>query len=135
KYQELAEVQESKCCRTELLEPQKLPTPPPPTLFETEPNEVSLFHCYTILPFQNPEEEITIHHVADAPTFVKEPATANGLASPLAGFGPTAQEVVNQPQARLGITASLFFLFLNAIVCWLMFWYYSSKNLTLSALD
>ncbi|KAG6875461.1 hypothetical protein C0992_003755 [Termitomyces sp. T32_za158] len=135
KYQELAEVQESKCRRTELLEPQRLPTPPPPTLFETEPNEVGLFRRYTVLPSQDPEEENTIHHVADAPTFVKEPATADCLASPLAGFGPTAQEVVDQPQARPGITASLFFPFLNATVCQLMFWYYSLKNLTLSALD
>ncbi|KAG5349162.1 hypothetical protein C0989_005495 [Termitomyces sp. Mn162] len=93
-YQDLTEVCESKHCHTEQLEPQKLPTPPPPALFETDPNEVGLFCCYTVLLSQDPDQELTIHHVGDAPTFVQE-TTVNGSASPLAGFGPTAQEVVD----------------------------------------
>ncbi|KAG5729839.1 hypothetical protein E4T56_gene10349 [Termitomyces sp. T112] len=55
---------------------EKLPTPPPPALFETDPNEVGLFCCYTVLPSQDPDQELTIHHVGDAPTFVQETTAA-----------------------------------------------------------
>ncbi|KAG6870064.1 hypothetical protein C0992_001138, partial [Termitomyces sp. T32_za158] len=52
---------------------------------------------------------------------------------PLAGFGPTAKEVVEQPQVNA--KAAFFYPFLNASVFRLMMWYYAAKSLTLATLD
>ncbi|KAH0590079.1 hypothetical protein H2248_000255 [Termitomyces sp. 'cryptogamus'] len=113
-YQQLEEVQKSKHHCTEQSEPQRLPTPLPPSLFESEPNA-----------------ELTIYHVADAPTFVHETAAKDSV-SPLAGFGPTAQELVDQPP---GYYTKLLLSLSECNNFPIMSWYYSSKNLSLGALD
>jgi hypothetical protein len=58
-------------------------------LIETEEDLMGLFRRYTVLPSTDPDLHITVHHVADAPTFMKE-LPADALHNPLTGFGPHA---------------------------------------------
>ncbi|KAG6848475.1 hypothetical protein H0H93_016682 [Arthromyces matolae] len=107
------------------LEPStRLPEPQP---FETEIDEMGLFRRYKIPPSRNPDHHFTIHHVSDAPTFIRE----TEVRSPLSGYGPTAQEIQDSPED----STNLFFPFLNGSVFRLMTWYYSAKKLTLSTLN
>jgi hypothetical protein len=41
-------------------------------LIETEEDAMGLFRRYTVLPSTDPDQYLTIHHVSDAPTFVKD---------------------------------------------------------------
>ncbi|KAG6874437.1 hypothetical protein C0992_007737 [Termitomyces sp. T32_za158] len=107
-----------------------LQPPPQPDPLETEPDEIGLFRRYKIPPSRDPDQAITIHHVADAPTFVREHVNEEP-SNPLAGFGPTAKEIGEQANT----STTIFFPFLNSSVFRLMSWFYSSKNLTLTTLD
>ncbi|KAG6819019.1 hypothetical protein H0H93_016314, partial [Arthromyces matolae] len=130
-YDRLAEVQQQKRRRLDSpLPPQHVTPNAQPEPLETVPNENGLFRRYNIAPSRDPDEELTIYHVADAPGFIRD---GNDMTDPLSGFGPTAQEVARS--SNEGSRASTFFPFLNASVFRLMSWFYSSKNLTLAALD
>jgi len=59
---------------------------------ETEVNPMGLFWCYTVLPSTDPNQYITIHHVADASTFVREGALMH-TNNPLTEFGPQTVNV------------------------------------------
>ncbi|KAG6809456.1 hypothetical protein H0H92_016160 [Tricholoma furcatifolium] len=108
--------------------PETPPTPPEPV--ETEPNEMGLFRRYQVPPTRDPDEDLTIHHVADAPTFIRDPET-DRVQDPLNVFGPTAHKIAENSMS----SARLFYPFLNISVFRLMSWFYSSKKLTLAALD
>ncbi|KAG6884335.1 hypothetical protein C0992_006502, partial [Termitomyces sp. T32_za158] len=133
-YSRLEEVRMSKRRRAEEVPEPSIPSSPIQQplaeLLETEPNEMGLFRRYRVLPSQDPDEDITIYHVADAPTFVHEILEGQAL-DPLAAFGPTAKEIGAQSDE----STSHFFPFLNASVFRLMSWFYSSKKLTLATLD
>jgi hypothetical protein len=61
-------------------------------IIETEINYMGLFRCYTTLPSTDPDQYITIHHVADAPTFVWEGDLMH-TRNPLTEFGPQTANV------------------------------------------
>ncbi|KAG6913513.1 hypothetical protein DXG01_006243, partial [Tephrocybe rancida] len=132
-YSRLDEFRQNKRRRVEHEQDEPLNPPIAPLQadpLETEPNEMGLFRRYQVPPSRDPDEELTIHHVADAPTFIRESAAADA-SDPLAGFGPTAREVTEQTTA----SSRPFFPFLNISVFRLMTWFYASKQLTLATLD
>ena len=43
-----------------------------PDPIETEPDMMGLYCIYLQAPARDPDKQLTIHHVADAPTFIKE---------------------------------------------------------------
>ncbi|KAG6808669.1 hypothetical protein H0H92_003308 [Tricholoma furcatifolium] len=110
-----------------------VPDSPPPIQIEyepieTEPDAMGLFRCYSgPLPSHDPDQHLTIHHVADAPTFIKQGNSPE--AHPLNGFGPQATEIAAEEQT------SPFAPFLNATVFRLMNWFYQSTTKTLADLD
>ena len=105
--------------------PDELPIPDP---FETEPDSMRLYRVYPRLPARDPDEQLTIHHVADAPTFIKE-ISINHKENPLVGLGSTTQtqsELTNKP---------FYAPFLNSTVFCLMTWFYKTSMKTLTYLD
>ena len=70
---------------------------------------MGLYRIYPRPPARDPDEQITIHHVADAPTFVKE-TSINHKENHLVGLGFTAQA-----QSELEIKP-FYFLFLNSTI-------------------
>ncbi|KAG6831420.1 hypothetical protein H0H92_010633 [Tricholoma furcatifolium] len=98
-----------------------------PEIFETDPDAMGLFRRYTTLPSADPDRQVTIHHVADAPTFIRlQDSVAR---SPLSVFGPhIAENNATSP-------SSFFAPFLNATVFRLMNWFYQSTTKTLADLD
>ncbi|KAG6825178.1 hypothetical protein H0H92_004459 [Tricholoma furcatifolium] len=98
-----------------------------PDIFETDPDAMGLFRRYNVLPSTDPDEKLTIHHVADAPSFIK---LQDGVdRSPLSVFGPhVAGNKTTGP-------SSFFAPFLNATVFRLMNWFYQSTTKTLADLD
>jgi hypothetical protein len=99
---------------------------------ETEPNSMGLFRRYTVLPSTDPDRAITIHHVADAPTFIKDPNLPQP--NPVAGFGPETLDNI-APTASISSSTPYFAPFLNATVFRLMCWFYSSATKTLADLQ
>jgi hypothetical protein len=79
---------------------------------ETEIDSMGLFRCYAVLLSTNPDQYITIHYVADVPTFVREGELMHPR-NPLTGFGPQAANVQN---SETGVLISCFVPFLNAMV-------------------
>lgn len=99
---------------------------------ETEPNSMGLFRRYTVLPSTDPDRDITIYHVADAPTFIKDP---NSLPlNPVAGFGPETLDNV-LPSASISTSTRYFAPFLNATIFRLICWFYQSTQKTLADLQ
>jgi hypothetical protein len=99
-----------------------------PDAIETEPDSMGLYRVYPRPPARDPDEQFTIHHVADAPTFIKE-TSINLDENPLVGLGSTAQ-------AHSELKKTPFYSpFLNSTVFRLMTWFYKSSMKTLSDLD
>jgi len=96
---------------------------------ETEEDSMGLFRRYTMLPSKDPDSYLTIHHVADAPTFVRDGVSPY---NPLAGFGPHAAD--NSSPDGLAKTP-YYTPFLNATVFRLMNWFYQSSKKTLADLE
>jgi hypothetical protein len=96
---------------------------------ETEEDSMGLFRHYTMLPSKDPNLHLTIHHVADVLTFLKD---VESPYNPLTGFGP--QAVHNSSTDALAKT--LYYTpFLNATVFRLMNWFYQSSKKTLADLE
>ena len=104
----------------------EVPTPDP---VETEPDSMGLYRIYPRPPARDPDEQLTIHHVADAPTFIKESST-NHEGNPLVGLGSTTSTA----QAQSG-EKPFYSPFLNSTVFRLMTWFYKSSMKTLTNLD
>jgi hypothetical protein len=96
---------------------------------ETEEDSMGLFRRYTVLPSRDPDQHLTIHHVADAPTFVKDVESPYNL---LAGFGPHTAD--NSSPDALAKTP-YYTPFLNTTVFRLMNWFYQSSKKTLADLE
>ncbi|KAG6806608.1 hypothetical protein H0H93_002708, partial [Arthromyces matolae] len=107
-----------------------IPETPQNDPIETDPDAMGLFRHYTSLPSFDPDQHITIHHVADAPTFLKEGAAID--AHPLTGFGPQA---VENSLRNKQTSSACWAPFLNATVFRLMNWFYQSSKKTLADLD
>ena len=105
--------------------PDKLPISDP---IETEPDSMGLYRIYPRPPARDPDEQLTIHHVADAPTFIKE-TSINHEENPLVGLGSNAQA-----QSELKIKP-FYSPFLNSTVFRLMTWFYKTSKKTLTDLD
>jgi hypothetical protein len=95
---------------------------------ETEEDSMGLFRCYTMFPSKDPDLHLTIHHVADMPTFLKDTESPY---NPLTGFG--SQAVHNSSTDALAKT-SYYIPFLNVTVFYLMNWFYQSSKKTLADL-
>ncbi|KAG6824734.1 hypothetical protein H0H92_005989 [Tricholoma furcatifolium] len=89
---------------------------------------MGLFRRYNQLPSTDPDQKLTIHHVADAPTFIKLQDSANR--SPLSVFGPQVAKNNNTPSP-----SNIFAPFLNVTIFRLMNWFYQSTTKTLADLD
>jgi Plavaka transposase len=98
-------------------------------LIETEEDAMGLFRRYTALPSTDPDQYLTIHHVSDAPTFIKN---TDSQYNPLTVFGPQAIQSVESPTSA---TTSSFTPFLNHSVSKLMNWFYQSSTKTLADLN
>jgi hypothetical protein len=98
-------------------------------LIETEEDAMGLFRCYTVLPSTDPDQYLTIHHVSDVPTFVKD---TDSQYNPLAIFGPQAMQNIESPTSPM--TPS-FTPFLNHSVSKLMNWFYQRSTKTLADLN
>ncbi|KAG6808398.1 hypothetical protein H0H92_004278 [Tricholoma furcatifolium] len=104
-----------------------LPAQPEPEIFETDLDAMGLFRRYTTLPSTDPDQKLTIHHIADAPTFIKH--QESNERTPLSVFRPHVA-------ATTPTTSTTFFApFLNATVFRLMNWFYQSTTKTLADLD
>ena len=103
----------------------ELSTPDP---IETEPDTMGLYRIYLRAPARDPDEQLTIHHVADAPTFIKE-TSINHEDNPLVGLGSTARA-----QSELKIKP-FYFPFLNSTIFRLMTWFYKTSMKTLTDLN
>ena len=99
-----------------------------PDSIETEPDSMGLYRIYPRPPVRDPDEQLTIHHVADAPTFIKE-TSINHEVNPLVGLGCAAQ-------TQLYLEKKPFYApFLNSTVFRLMTWFYKTSKKTLTNLD
>ena len=98
-------------------------------LIETEEDSMGLFRRYTVLPSTDPDQYLTIHHVSDASTFVKD---TDSQYNPLTVFGPQAMQSIESPTSA--VTPS-FTPFLNHSVSKLMNWFYQSLTKTLADLN
>ena len=116
--------------RTEISYEEENPPDEPPIAdpIETEPDSMGLYRIYPRPPARDPDEQITIHHVADAPTFFKE-TSINREENPLVGLGVTARA-----QSELEIKP-FYSPFLNSTVFRLMTWFYKTSIKTLTNLD
>jgi hypothetical protein len=81
-----------------------------------------------MLPSRDPDLHLMIHHVADAPTFVKDTELPYNL---LAGFGPQA---VHSLSTDSDAKTLYYTPFLNLTVFCLMNWFYQSSMKTLADL-
>lgn len=114
--------------RTEITLEENPPDEPPITdPIETELDSMGLYHIYPWPPARDPDEQIMIHHVADAPIFVKE-SSINHEENHL-GLGFTARA-----QSELEIKP-FYSPFLNSTVFCLMTWFYKTSMKTLTNLD
>jgi hypothetical protein len=116
--------------RSEINFEEENPPDEPPTAdpIETEPDSMGLYRIYPHPPARDPDEQLTIHHVADAPTFIKE-TSINHEENPLVGLGSTTQ-------AQSDLERKPFYApFLNSTVFRLMNWFYKTSKKTLTDLD
>jgi hypothetical protein len=90
---------------------------------------MGLFRRYAVLPSTDPDQYLTIHHVSDAPTFVKD---TDPQYNPFAVFGPQAMQSIESPT---NTTTPSFTPFLNHTVSKLMNWFYQSSTKTLADLN
>ncbi|KAK0434990.1 uncharacterized protein EV420DRAFT_1770804 [Desarmillaria tabescens] len=108
-----------------------------PAFTTTDPNIFGLFRQYKTLPSWGPEKTKTLIDVCDAPTF----ATATTGSTPaLSIYGPHTASAMPTSIPSMAPSSSdsdsqWFALFLNATVCRLMIWFYSSTTKTLSDLN
>lgn len=110
----------------------KSPSPEPVELLSTEPNEFGLLRQYKTLPSVDPEEFKTLPDFCDAPTF-SLPPNASTARSPLSIYGAQAAESLCDANSKEPST--WFTPFMNATVCRLMNWFYSSTTKTLADLN
>ena len=82
-----------------------------------------------MLPSTDPDQYLTIHHVSDAPTFVKD---MDSQYNPLTVFGPQAMQSIESPTSA---TTPSFTPFLNHSVSMLMNWFYQRSTKTLTDLN
>lgn len=102
--------------------PSPSPTPEP-TTFETTPNQFGLFRRFTRWPSVDPEADITIEDLIDAPTFIHTLDHTSGSRKPDDLFGPSMAP------------SNPFAPYLNATVYRLMNWYYQTGAKTLNDLN
>ncbi|KAK7461456.1 hypothetical protein VKT23_008633 [Stygiomarasmius scandens] len=98
--------------------------PTPVSAFTTKPDEFGLFCIYDCAPTHDPNENVNLETVADAPTLVNTSDTGR---SPLAGFGTNAAMVQEVPSE----TAP----FLNISIFRIMNWFHQMKEKSLSSLN
>ena len=96
---------------------------------ETEEDTMGLFRCYTVLPSTDPDQHLTIHHVSDAPMFVKDTDLQD---NPLTVFGPQAVQSIDSPTCARTLS---FTPFLSHSVSKLMNWFYHHSTKTLADLN
>jgi hypothetical protein len=82
---------------------------PGPTICETVPNQFGLFHRFTEWPSVDPENDIMLEDLLDAPTFIN--TTNHGYRKPKDTLGPT------------GTSSNPFAPYLNATMYHLMNWF------------
>jgi hypothetical protein len=100
--------------------PFDIPTPEP-MIHETIPNEFGLYRRFTTWPSVDPENDVTIDDLVDAPTFLN--TTDRGYRKAEESFGPG------------GASSNPFAPYLNATVYRLMNWFYQAGSKTLNDLD
>jgi hypothetical protein len=94
---------------------------PGPTICETVPNQFGLFRRFTEWPSVDPENDVTLEDLLDAPTFIN--TTDHGYCKPEDTLGPT------------GTSSNPFAPYLNATVYRLMNWFYQTGSKTLNDLN
>ena len=110
----------------------------------TEPNELGMFSVYeNSLPSRNPDQEISVESIADAPSFA-DPLPSR---SPLSVFGADAIHMMESPDPSSPSASDSnnedfdssddfsFAPFLNKSVFLLMNWFYKGPRLTLNHLN
>ncbi|KAK0439080.1 uncharacterized protein EV420DRAFT_1735640 [Desarmillaria tabescens] len=123
----------SKAHKSPSPSPVPSPSPQPPSYIDTQPDEFGMFKRYkNSLPSTSPDEVVTLDTVVDAPTFAVAP-------DPMTQPDPTCIYGSNTgrtdfPNASTSNTP-WFSPFLNASVCRLMRWFYSSTTKTLGDLN
>jgi hypothetical protein len=100
--------------------PVDIPTPQP-MIHETIPNQFGLYRRFTTWPSVDPENDVTIDDLIDAPTFIN--TTDRGYRKAEEAFGPT------------GTSSNPFAPYLNATVYRLMNWFYQTGSKTLHDLN
>lgn len=100
--------------------PLDIPTPKP-MIHETIPNEFGLYWHFTTWPFIDPENDVTIDNLVDAPTFLN--TTDCGYHKAEESFGPGSS------------LSNSFAPYLNATVYRLMNWFYQAGLKTLNDVD
>ncbi|KAK0479046.1 hypothetical protein EDD18DRAFT_1364490 [Armillaria luteobubalina] len=118
-------------CSSSSPDPQS-PSPEPEELISTDPNNFGLFCLYKKLLSVNPEEFKTLPDFCDVPTFSLPPNTSTAR-SPLSIYGTQAAESLRDAKSKE--SSSWFTPFMNAMVCHLMNWFYSSTTKTLADLN
>ena len=94
---------------------------PEPMIHETVANQFGLYRRYTTWPSVDPENDITIDDLTDAPTFIN--TMDRGYRKAEEAFGPT------------GTSSNPFAPYLNATVYRLMNWFYQTGSKTLNDLN
>ena len=92
-----------------------------PIIHETVPNHFGLYRHFTTWPSVNPENDITIDDLTDAPTFIN--TTDCGYWKAKQAFGP------------IDTSSNPFAPFLNATIYQLMNWFYQTGSKTLNDLN
>jgi hypothetical protein len=101
--------------------PMPVDTPTPePMIHETIPNQFGLYRRFTTWPSVDPENDITIEDLVDAPTFIN--TTDRGYRKAEEVFGPSA-------------SSNPFAPYLNATIYRLMNWFYQTGSKTLNDLN
>jgi hypothetical protein len=100
--------------------PVDMPTPEP-MIYETTPNHFGLYRRFTTRPSVDPENDITIDDLTDAPTFIN--ITDRGYRKAEEAFGST------------DTSSNIFAPYLNASVYRLMNWFYQTGSKTLNDLN
>ena len=88
--------------------------------FQTEPNEFGLYRVYTTLPSVDPEENIDLNDVCDAPGLATTPSHM-ACQSWWSSFGAKLDAVNHAAN-------NIFAPFLNVTVFRLMYWFHSGSN-------
>ncbi|KAK0238382.1 hypothetical protein EDD85DRAFT_920728 [Armillaria nabsnona] len=112
--------------------PEPSPSPEPVNYFDTIPDNFGLFKWYrNTVPSTCPDDSANLESLADAPTFAIPP-DASAHPDPTSIYGKnTGHTDFTDPSS----STSWFSPFLNASICRLMKWFYSSTTKTLSDLN